>query len=105
MENIYNPSKLTKELIEAGLPVAGVSSDGRIDYARKLTKAETQTSQAVVDAHDTCPPDVEVERLVIAGAGVSQEDILMALWTQAVRGDSSAVDALVEKIDKALSGL
>lgn len=43
---------LHAELETAGLPVMGVSSDGRIDYARELTPAEQTTAQAVIAAHD-----------------------------------------------------
>lgn len=43
---------LTGELIEASLPVVGVSSDGRVDYSRDLTPVEQQTAAAVIAAHD-----------------------------------------------------
>lgn len=43
---------LHAELEAAGLPVVGVSSDGRIDYSRDLTPAEQATADAVVAAHD-----------------------------------------------------
>jgi hypothetical protein len=43
---------LHAELEAAGLPVIGVSSDGRIDYSRSLTAAEQTTAQAVIAAHD-----------------------------------------------------
>ena len=40
------------QLEQAGLPVVGVSSDGRIDYAHALTPAEEATAAAVIAAHD-----------------------------------------------------
>ena len=43
---------LHAELEAAGLPVVGVSSDGRIDYSRELTPAEQTTAQAIIAAHD-----------------------------------------------------
>lgn len=43
---------LTEELSAAGLPVVGVSSDGRVDYSRPLTAAEQTTAQAIISAHD-----------------------------------------------------
>lgn len=43
---------LTEQLTTAGLPVVGVSSDGRIDYSRALTPAEQTTADAVIAAHD-----------------------------------------------------
>lgn len=45
-------SGLHDELETAGLPVVGVSSDGRVDYSRDLTPAEQQTAAAVIAAHD-----------------------------------------------------
>lgn len=41
-----------EELAIAGLPVVGVSSDGRIDYSRDLTPEEQTTADAVIAAHD-----------------------------------------------------
>ena len=49
---MFNVSLLTDELIAVGLPVVGVSSDGRIDYSRDLTPAEQTTAQAIIAAHD-----------------------------------------------------
>ena len=43
---------LTDELLITGLPVVGVSGDGRIDYSRDLTADELLTAQAVIAAHD-----------------------------------------------------
>lgn len=44
---------LHTELEAAGLPVMGVSGDGRIDYSRELTPAEQTTAQAIIAAHDS----------------------------------------------------
>ena len=41
-----------EELLAAGLPVVGVSSDGRVDYSRELTAAELTTAKAIIAAHD-----------------------------------------------------
>ncbi len=41
------------ELQQAGLPVVGVSSDGRIDYSRALTGPEQTTADGVVGAHNS----------------------------------------------------
>lgn len=49
---MFNVSLLTDELIAVGLPVVGVSSDGRIDYSRDLTADEQTTAQAIIAAHD-----------------------------------------------------
>jgi hypothetical protein len=43
---------LHTELEATGLPVVGVSGDGRIDYSRALTPEEQATAQQVIAAHD-----------------------------------------------------
>ncbi len=105
MDNIFYPKKLTRELQAAGLPVAGVSSTGRVDYTRELTKAEAIQARAVIDAHDPKLTDDEIQAGLIAEAGVSLQDMVMALWAQAARGDASAVSTLAERIDGALNGM
>jgi hypothetical protein len=47
-----NIELLHYELKQAGLPIVGVSSDGRIDYSRALTAAEQATADQVVADHD-----------------------------------------------------
>ena len=48
-----NIQLLHYELEQAGLPVTGVSENGRIDYSKKLTVQEQSTADAVVAAHDS----------------------------------------------------
>ena len=54
-DKIFDPKKLTSELQEAGLPVAGVSSTGRVDYSRELTKTEKILADQVTSCHDPSP--------------------------------------------------
>jgi len=49
---MINYRLLHYQLVQAGLPVEGVSSDGRIDYTRQLTAQEQTTAAAVIAAHD-----------------------------------------------------
>ena len=49
---MINLQLLQYELLTAGLPVEGVSSNGRIDYGRELTAQEQATAAAVIAAHD-----------------------------------------------------
>lgn len=49
---MIKPNLLHYQLLQAALPVEGVSSDGRIDYSRALTPAEQTTAAAVIAAHD-----------------------------------------------------
>lgn len=58
-----NISLLYYELKQAGLPVEGVSEDGRIDYSQELTAEEQSTAEAVVAAHD---PDGDLPKNINA---------------------------------------
>ena len=49
---MINVELLHYELAQAGLPVEGVASDGRIDYSRELTAGEQTTADSVVAEHD-----------------------------------------------------
>lgn len=49
---MVDAQQLHEELTAAGLPVVGVSSDGRVDYSRALTAAEQTTAKAIIAAHD-----------------------------------------------------
>ena len=40
------------QLAQAGLPVVGVSADGRVDYSRALVPAEEAIAAQVIAAHD-----------------------------------------------------
>jgi hypothetical protein len=40
------------EFEQAGLPVSGVSSDGRFQWSRKLTAQEETLAESIVAAHD-----------------------------------------------------
>ena len=105
MENIYDPQKLTAELQAAGLPVVGVSSIGEVDYSRDLTKAEVAAANATIAAHDPTPGDAVILLEMFFKAGVSLEEVVMVLWSQAAHADSGAVVALAQKIDSTLHGM
>lgn len=57
----YNVEKLHEELVAAGVPVQGVSSDGTIAYAQGVTSAQHETARAVLVAHD--PKKTELQKL------------------------------------------
>ena len=105
MDGIYNPKKLTAELQKAGLPVAGVSSRGRIDYAKELTKQQKSAADQIIAAHDPSFTDKEIEKQEIASKGVSDHDILMALWKKIIKADSTEADKLAEKIEDAMTDI
>ena len=98
-ENIYNPKRLTQDLQAAGLPVAGVSSTGIIDYSRALTAAEKRTAEAIIASHDPAPSSQESLQDSYSAAGVSVESMVFALWYQIVKGDSSKTSELKSIMD------
>lgn len=77
----YNPYRLHKELTAAGIPVIGVSSQGRVDTDRELTPAEQERVKAILAAHDpSIPTASEAVRRMWEKADVTMEEILEALW-------------------------
>ena len=101
-EYIYNPKVLTDDLMAAGLPVAGVSSAGRIDYTRELSKAEKLIETGLINAHDP-NKEPELSRLeTYTAAGITIEDLIFALWDHVVSGDitnSAALQKAIKAID------
>lgn len=97
-EIIYNPKKLTQELQEAKLPVAGVSTSGRISFSRELSKSERTKSDEIINNHD--PESFQDSRLeLLKQAGITPDDLLFALWDQVIKGDSSAASTLKSKMN------
>ena len=47
----YNPPKLHKELVKAGLTIHGVDSNGKIDWVTTPTTAQKATATATKVAH------------------------------------------------------
>lgn len=97
-DNIYNPKVLTDQLQKAGLPVASVSSTGRVDYSRALSKAELLLAESVLNAHDPRPTDFDLRVEQMQKSGITFEMLVLALWDQIVKGDDSAATALNEQI-------
>ena len=97
-ENIYNPKVLTDQLQKAGLPVAGVSSSGRVDYSRELSKAELIKAEEILTSHDPRPTDFDLRVDQMQKAGVTFEMLVLALWDQIIKADSSAATNLNEKM-------
>lgn len=55
-----NVTKLHAELEKAGIPIEGVSSDGRIDFLPTATDKQQAQAAAILAAHD--PVDYEAQR-------------------------------------------
>jgi hypothetical protein len=97
-EKIYNPKVLTDQLQVAGLPVVSVSSTGRVDYARTLSKAEVIKAEDILKSHDPRPTDFELRVEQMQKVGITFEMLVLALWDQIIKGDDSAATALNEKM-------
>ena len=46
-----NVTKLHHELVEAGIPIDGCSSDGRIDYKEEVTEDQKDQAQIILNKH------------------------------------------------------
>ena len=98
-ETAVNPLKLSQELLNAGLPVAGVSSDGRVDYTRDLTSSERAAAEAVIASHD---PALSVEESRIQAyfeSGLSLQDLVLALWKKIMQDDPSSANEIQTQME------
>jgi hypothetical protein len=94
MTTTVNPSKLHSELLEAGLPVVSVSSDGRVDYSRDLTTTEQTTAAAVIAAHNSAQTTEEARIEAYLNGGITLQNMIFALWAKVMQDDSTAADAI-----------
>lgn len=80
---VVRPDLLHYQLAQAGLPVVGVSSDGRVDYDRELTPTEVATAIAIIAAHDkNAPTPAEIDDQTAAQSRISFKNIPnWATWT------------------------
>jgi len=89
-----NPTKLHQELLAAGLPVVSVSSEGRVDYSRVLTSTENNTADIVIAVHDPAPSTSESRIQAYYEAGITLQDMIFALWSKVVQGDTTQADKI-----------
>jgi hypothetical protein len=98
---LYNATRLDGELRAAGLPIAGCSSDGRIDWLPgHPTPQEEAAAAAVLAAHDPTPvpapdPDAELKAAIEAAqaeiertATLEEMKVAMRELTDALLGKS-----------------
>lgn len=62
-------SKLFEELTEAGIPIVGVSSDGRIDFVDAVTPTQRSLAQQILAAHD---PTAKTKQEQVSEATLSE---------------------------------
>ena len=99
MTTSVNPTKLHQELLDAGLPVVSVASDGRVDYSRDLTTTEQATAAGVIAAHNSAQTTEEARIDAYFDAGISLQDLVFALWKKIMQEDPTAADALQTLMD------
>ncbi len=99
MTTSVNPTKLHQELLSAGLPVVGVSSDGRVDYSRDLTTTEQTTAAAVIAAHNSSQTTEEARIAAYLNSGITLQNMVFALWYKVIQGDSTNVDVIQAGMD------
>lgn len=98
-EIAVNPSKLHQELLDAGLPVVSVSSDGRVDYSRDLTTTEQTSASTIITAHNSAQTTEEARIYAYFNSGFSLQDMVLALWYKVMQDDSTAADEIQAQID------
>jgi hypothetical protein len=102
MTKKINPQKLTSELQSEGLPVAGVSSSGRLDFTRDLSKSEQSKVDQVLFSHDPDPSPEEQRLIAYSNAGITSEKLLFALWRELKNGlsdEANSLSSLMKSID------
>jgi hypothetical protein len=74
---MINLMKLHNELVLAGLPIVGVSSDGRVDFDGTETPENIEAAALIVAAHDPSEPFIiPLEERIMA-----IEDVLIEILT------------------------
>lgn len=86
--------RLQAELAAAGLPVVGVASDGRMDFARPLSPEEESLAEQIRTAHDPAPTAAELRRQEYERQGISDHELVVALWEQVLENRPAAAEAL-----------
>ena len=54
---MINPTDLHQVLVTAGIPIAGVASSGRVDFAPEATPEQMATAQTIVANYDQAAID------------------------------------------------
>jgi len=86
--------ELNAALWKAGLnpaeAVHGCCQDGRIDFAPNAPPQAKSIDAAVLAAHSPLPAPVQQPRLTYQAAGLTDAELLEALWQQVVEGRPQA---------------
>ena len=100
-----NTFKLHQELLEAGLNINGVSSDGEISWVKNPTEAQELTAADIISAHDPAPDHTSTLRDEYRKVGVNTKEMIFALWKKVMQEDPADAVALQSLIDQVNSTL
>jgi len=83
----YNVLKLHLELVAAGIPIVGVSSEGQVDFLPEATEAQKALAASILAAHD--PTDyvqqaAQISRVAIQTMlveALADYDTALSHWT------------------------
>ncbi len=95
----YNAEKLHAQLCTAGLPIYGVTSEGRIDWLEKPTEAMLAQAESIKSAHVPVTAQDELQT-AYRSSGITIEAMVQALWQRLVENDPTAVDALQARMQE-----
>lgn len=87
----FNAGKLHVELVKVGIPIEGVSSDGRIDFKKEATSAQKNQAIVIKENHTT---DWYVEDRRKAYKSI--EDQLDMLYWDHINGTNHWVNHITE---------
>ena len=100
MTTVYNkPATLAVALLEQGFPVAGVSSNGRIDFVRDLTTTEQKNLDSFLETYDETPTTEEQRHEAYKQAGITSEKLIFALWKELKNADPTDAADLEARIN------
>lgn len=90
-----NVRKLYWELLNAGIPVEGVSATDplRIDFRKEATDADRRKAQQILAAY-TEDTRASRRREAYLQQGITTDEMIVALWERVVEGRSETSDEL-----------
>ena len=100
MTKTYDPTKLPIELQTAGVQMLGCDSKGNIFWPDgEVNSADLALVDTILKAHD---PNPALDPLAeFTKAGITRDQILVALWNSSIKGDKSTatnLDSLVSNL-------
>jgi hypothetical protein len=85
---------LLEELLQAGLPVVGVDSNGRISWGGEVTGQQRATAAQTTAQHRGKPARAEQR----AAAGITLQAMVDALWEKVFLGKDDKAQLLLQKM-------